>query len=86
MLDPDNESVKVPVDSAIVDVVRAKPGCVVGYIVSVQGLDLEIAKHLSPSALRALGVGTQVRRIHPAHPKEERIQLLDGGLWERYAP
>lgn len=86
VLDPDNESVKVPIDSAIVDVVRAKPGCVVGYIVSIQGLDIEIAKHLSRPALMALGVGAQVRRIAPPPRGMERVQLTEGGGRERYQP
>ena len=86
VVDPDNESAKVAIDSAIVDVVKAKPGCVIGYLVSVQGLDLEIAQHLSRPALMALGVGANVRRVLPAPKGMERVQLAQGGLWERYMP
>lgn len=77
VLDPVNESVKVPIDSAVVDAVKARPGCVTGYIRAVHGLDMEIAKKMNRTDLMNLGV--QTLRMPPASRSYERIQLEAGG-------
>ena len=81
----DRPDTKVPVDSAIVDTLKAKPGYVEGYIVAVHGLDLELAQHLDPATLHTLGVAAQIRRNPPPHRGLVRIQLMPDGQFERQA-
>jgi hypothetical protein len=77
IVDPDNVSVKVPIDSALVDVVNLRHGCVEGYIVSVHGLDLEWASRMDLPTLRAIGVGAQLKRAPVGNCR--RGQLDDNG-------
>jgi hypothetical protein len=81
--DPHNVNLRVPIDTAVVDVTYQGDKFVEGYIVAVHGLDQEIAQHLSKASLQALGVGAQLRR-NPAK-KVRRGQLAPGGRvdWKR---
>lgn len=83
VLNPDPSTQKVAIDTALVDTLKARPGCVEGYIVSVHGLDMEQAKHLERATLHTLGVAAQIRRNPPPMGGLTRIQLLPDGQFER---
>lgn len=80
VLDPDNANLKVPIDTALVDVISLRHGRVLGYIVAVHGLDLEWARHMDKRTLADLGVGAQTRRA-PIQ-KARRGQLCADGRVE----
>lgn len=84
ILDPDNVNNRIPIDTAVVDVTFLHPNLVEGYIVSVHGLDFELAQHLSAQTLRDLGAGGPLTQ-RGVTMKTERGQLTpEGGVeWRR---
>lgn len=84
IVDPDNASNHVPIDTALMDVTFFRPGVVEGYVVAVHGLDMEIASTLDVQVLRALGATGPTHQRAPG-PKTRRGQLTDkvGVDWTR---
>ena len=44
---------------------NSKPGAIRGVIISVHGIDQEIAKQLAFADLKQLGVGAHITKAHP---------------------
>lgn len=51
----------IKVDGAILNATHIGEGVVDGHIISVHGLDFEVARHLSRQQLSLLGVGNHLR-------------------------
>ncbi len=69
----------IKVDSAVVNATKVGNSFVEGYIVAVHGLDQDIAEHLDPLQLKALGVGAQYRARPAGQRGTRRVSLLVDG-------
>lgn len=87
VIDPENSSVPVTFDQAIVDATLVEEGAVEGYITSVHGLSEQIANLCDGKVLRALGVGAQLCSQKPPGAIRAkgmaRVRLTERGLIER---
>jgi hypothetical protein len=84
IVDPQNANVRVPIDQALVDVtyVSTDNRAVEGYILSVHGLDFEIAKTLDRPILNQLGVAANLRSLPPPPRRDSgmrRVRLEAAG-------
>lgn len=86
IVDPDNANERVRIDQAVVDATHfsTEERFAEGYILSVQGLDFEVASRLDRPTLSQLGVGAQLR-ARPPTPRRgsgvRRVRLeADGRL------
>lgn len=76
----------VRVDGAIVNVTRQLPGVVEGYVVSVHGLDMTTAEHLTREELAMLGVGVPARGPNTGGRPLPRLSLGPAGKISRGRP
>lgn len=60
LFDPNDATQKIPVDQIVFDAVNIKGTKAIGLIVSIHGLDNDIARYLPAQMLRDLGVGTHM--------------------------
>ncbi len=77
-----DESVTVEFDQALVDLVPQRSGELEGYVLSIHGLDAEVAKDLSPDFLKALGV-LHFARIPAPVRGTNRMRLMPDGRLEQ---
>jgi hypothetical protein len=81
IVDPDNADIRVQIDQAVIDatVYSTKGRFVEGYILSVHGLDFDVARLLDRAALNQLGVAAQLRNMPPAPARPMRRVRLEAG-------
>lgn len=71
---------RLTLDSALVDVEAQGPGWVEGCILSSHGISQEDAAGLNGDALRALGIGAQLRNVGAPPPaRVTRTHLMSDG-------
>lgn len=76
IINPDN-GVALPVDQILMDVDSQGDGFALGIVLSVHGLDHDVAQSLSPRVLRALGVGFP-NRIGRTPRGAQRVRCVAG--------
>lgn len=74
IIDPNNATISIPFDQAIVDATVVEEGYVEGYIQSAHGIDIDLVGHLDLETQRALGIGAQLL------PQKPIGRILAGGM------
>lgn len=71
----------IRVDALVMRATRSGKGFAQGYIVSIHGLDQEVASRLNNAQLKTLGVGAQFRSqaVAPRWAKTKRVNLTAAG-------
>lgn len=82
IVDQTTPGVRVRIDQALVDASYIAPdrSAVEGYILSVHGLDFDVASVLDRHVLNQLGVAANLRSIPPPpRGANQRVRLMDTG-------
>ena len=79
VIDPENNQ-KIPVDQMLMDAESFGDGYANGIVLSVHGLDQEIASRLMPRMLRSIGIG-HPKRIGRTPRGSTRVRCTSESYW-----